>query len=148
MHFIKKLIKNQIKTDMARNSKEVKSTEFNRIVTGTKIKGELNADTDIRIDGTVDGNINSKGKVVLGKTGIITGELNCVNAEIEGKVNAQIKVTELLSLKASAKVEGDVITKKIAIEPGAVLSGSIDMNQSSNYNQSKAPDVKIKKSAS
>jgi len=133
---------------MARNNNQKAISDFNKIVVGTKIKGEIISDGDLRIDGEVEGNISVKGKIVLGVSGKIQGEIICKNAEIQGKVDAQIKVEELLSLKESAKVEGNVITRKIAIEPGAILSGSIDMNHSNKADKKSIPDVKIKKDAS
>jgi len=114
---------------MARNTTEVVTAEFNKIVEGTTIKGDISAAGDIRIDGTVTGNLNVKGKIVLGPSGRIEGDIVCKNAEIQGNVNANIKVEELLSLKATAKVQGEILTNKIAIEPGAKISGSINMDK-------------------
>jgi len=133
---------------MARNNNQKVASDFNKIVVGTKIKGEITSDADLRIDGEVEGTVIVKGKIVLGESGKISGELKCKNAEIQGKINAQIRVEELLSLKETAKVEGNVFTKKIAIEPGAVLSGSIDMSANNNAQKQNPPDVKIKKDAS
>ncbi len=112
---------------MARNSSENVVGEFNKIVAGTKIHGEVETQGDIRVDGTIVGTLNIRGKLVLGPTGIIEGEVKCKNAEVMGSMNVEIKVEELLSLKSTAKVKGDVITNKISIEPGAQLTGTINM---------------------
>ncbi len=103
--------------------------DFNRIVAGTTLKGELISTNDIRIDGTHIGTLDVKGKIVLGPNGRIEGDIICKNAEIQGNVMANIKVEELLSLKATAKVQGEISTNKIAIEPGAKISGSINMDK-------------------
>ncbi len=113
---------------MARNSSENNVGEFNKIVAGTKIHGEIETQGDIRIDGAIVGTMNIQGKLVLGPKGTIEGEIKCKNAEIMGSINGEISVSELLSLKASAKLKGDIITNKISIEPGAVLTGTIKMD--------------------
>jgi cytoskeletal protein CcmA (bactofilin family) len=128
---------------MARNTTEVATGEFNRIVAGTTIKGDLTTNGDIRIDGTVTGTLNVKGKIVLGPNGRIEGEVVCKNAEIQGNIKANIKIEELLSLKASARVQGEILTDKIAIEPGAKISGTINMDkQMSHLKVEKSDDVK------
>jgi cytoskeletal protein CcmA (bactofilin family) len=94
---------------------------------GTEVTGDIRSNGDIRIDGSLIGSINSSGKVVVGTTGRVEGEIFCLNADISGEVSARIKVSELLSLKASAKVVGDIVTNKLAIEPGAVFTGACKM---------------------
>ncbi|MCK5857351.1 MAG: polymer-forming cytoskeletal protein [Bacteroidales bacterium] len=112
---------------MARNTTDNSTSEFNKIVVGTKIHGEVETQGDIRIDGGIVGTMNIQGKLVLGPKGTIEGEIKCKNAEILGSITGEITVTELLSLKASAKIKGDIITNKISIEPGATLTGTINM---------------------
>ena len=102
-------------------------TKPNNIVAGTMIKGEINADGDFRIDGTLIGAINCKGKIVIGQSGSIEGEIICQNADISGRIKAQVKVEQLLMLKSTSELNGDVITGKISIEPGAKFTGSCDM---------------------
>ncbi len=118
---------------MARNTTEPTNGEFNRIVAGTTIKGDISSTGDIRIDGTVIGTLDIKGKIVLGPNGRIEGEIICKNAEIQGNIKANLKIEELLSLKASAKVQGEILTNKIAIEPGAKISGTINMDKQMSH---------------
>jgi cytoskeletal protein CcmA (bactofilin family) len=99
----------------------------NLIGAGTIIEGDVTTNGDIRIDGSLKGSITVKGKLVIGVAGSIDGEAICQNADISGTVKGKISVSELLSLKASAKLTGDIITNKIAVEPGAVFSGSCSM---------------------
>lgn len=99
----------------------------NHINSDTVIEGSIKAAGNLRIDGTLKGTLECKGRVVLGAKGIIEGEIICENAEIEGSLEANITVSELLSLKSTAKVQGDILTKKLAIEPGATFSGSCSM---------------------
>jgi len=103
----------------------------NKIVQGTTIKGEIIANGDFRIDGSLVGKIQSKGRIVVGNSGSIEGEINCQNADISGIVNASVVVAELLSLKATASIRGDVKTNKLAIEPGAKFSGTCTMDEES-----------------
>jgi cytoskeletal protein CcmA (bactofilin family) len=100
---------------------------LNRIVEGTSIEGSISSESNIRIDGEVKGTITTKGRLVVGVSGVIKGDVVCQNAEIEGHVKGSMKVGELLSLKSTAKVEGDVITGKLAIEPGAIFAVTCSM---------------------
>jgi cytoskeletal protein CcmA (bactofilin family) len=114
------------KSNMAKNN--ITETKPNNIVSGTTIKGEITTNGDFRIDGTLIGSINCKGKIVIGQTGTIEGEVICQNADISGKIKAQIKVEQLLTLKSTSELNGDVITNKISVEPGARFTGSCDMD--------------------
>jgi cytoskeletal protein CcmA (bactofilin family) len=100
---------------------------LNRIVEGTIIEGDIKSDSNIRIDGYVKGIITVKGRLVLGPTGKIDGNVYCKNADLEGKLNGIIEVDELLSLKTTAKLQGEISTNKLSIEPGAIFSGNCKM---------------------
>ena len=81
----------------------------------------------MRIDGILKGTIQTQGKLVIGTTGQIEGEISCLNAEIHGTITGKITVNELLSLKSTSKLLGDIVVGKLAIEPGAQFSGSCVM---------------------
>jgi len=100
---------------------------YNALCHGTQIKGNIEADRDLRIDGEVEGNVTCGGKVVVSQTGIITGKIACVNAEIGGHVVGDILVSELLTLRTTANIEGDVKTKSLVVEPSAVFNGTCSM---------------------
>lgn len=100
----------------------------NTLVTGTVFKGEVTSDSDFRIDGTLIGTIHCKGKIVVGKTGTIEGEINCHDADVSGTVKAQVVVDQLLSLKSTARLHGDITTSTLSIEPGAQFTGSCNMD--------------------
>jgi cytoskeletal protein CcmA (bactofilin family) len=112
---------------MAKNS-ETENTAINLISNGTDITGDIKSTGDIRIDGTLKGNLNTKGKVVIGPTGKINGEVTCKNSEVSGLIEGKIVVGQLLNLKASSKIFGDIITAKLAIEPGARFTGNCNMS--------------------
>lgn len=99
----------------------------NIIAFGTSIIGDIVSDGDFRIEGSVNGTIKVKGRVVVGESGRVEGEITCDNADICGKVIGKLDVSNLTELKATANVSGDVITKKISIEPNAVFSGTCKM---------------------
>lgn len=99
----------------------------NRIEKNTKIKGDIISEADFRIDGKLDGNVRTSGKVVIGKGGYIHGKVECVNADIEGSFNGELLVSELLSLKDTAVIEGTVTVAKLAVEPGATFNASCTM---------------------
>ena len=107
--------------------KEPESPAINLLSNGTVVKGEITVNGDFRIDGTFTGSIKCKGKVVIGSTGIIEGEIECQNADFSGQVKATVLVSELLTLKSTARFDGDITTNKLAIEPGAVFSGQCKM---------------------
>ena len=109
---------------------EKAGTTINAIGQGSVIRGDIKTQGDLRIDGTLIGTIETKGKLVLGESGVIEGEATCQNALIAGKLKAKITVSELLSLKASAELVGDIITNKLSIEPGANFTGSCSMGAS------------------
>ncbi len=99
----------------------------NYIGVTTKIKGEVNSKEDFRIDGHFEGNLTTTGKIVLGEKGILDGNIKCGNAEILGKVSGDLTVDNLLSLKATAKIDGNVIIGKLSIEPGAFFNATCQM---------------------
>lgn len=101
----------------------------NRIEKNTVIKGDITSQADFRIDGKLEGNVKTSGKVVIGKDGLIKGKVECVNADIEGNFNGELYVSELLSLKSAAKIEGTVNVSKLAVEPGATFNASCTMGK-------------------
>lgn len=108
-------------------AENISSGSSNRIVAETKFRGDIISKTDFRIDGEVEGNFQTSGKLVVGKTGIIKGFITCENADIEGKIEGTLRVNSMLSLKSTALVEGEVFTDKLSIEPGAVFNVSCTM---------------------
>ena len=113
---------------MSKN-REPEMPTINILGPGAVIKGEIQVNGDFRIDGTLEGSIQCKGKIVVGSTGKIEGEIQCQNADFSGEVKATVKVSELLTLKETARFSGDIVTGKLAIEPGAKFSGTCSMEQ-------------------
>ena len=115
-----------------KNSKEHENpgSGQNRINDGTKLKGDVTSNGYFRIDGIIEGNVKTPSKVVIGKTGIVIGTLSCENADIEGKVNGILDIKGTLSLKGTANIEGEVVTGKLAVEPGATFNATCLMKGS------------------
>ena len=111
----------------ANKTSDPTATSINLIGNGTSITGDIKSNGDVRIDGTLKGNISISGKLVVGPSGNIEGNVTCQNADISGEIHGKVTVTELLSLKASAKLLGDIITGKISIEPSATFTGTCNM---------------------
>jgi len=109
------------------NDNEMTSNNINLIGQGTEITGDIVCNGDLRIDGILTGNISSKGKIVIGESGKIKGEISCKNSDISGFVEGKVTVIELLSLKTTARINGDISTSKLAIEPGARFTGYCEM---------------------
>ena len=101
--------------------------ERNIIGANTTFKGDITSEGDFRIDGKIEGTIKTSARIILGKQGVIKGDVVCNNADIEGTINGSLKVEDMLTLKSSAKVEGEVIMGKLAVEPGAQFNVSCSM---------------------
>ena len=114
---------------MAKYTNNESSTSINFLGAGTSVSGDILSNGDFRIDGSLKGSVKSKGKVVVGNSGKIEGEIICQNADISGEIVAKIVVHELLSIKSNARIKGDIFTSKLAIEPGAKFTGTCDMNE-------------------
>lgn len=98
-----------------------------RIVEGTIMKGDIECKADMRLDGKLIGNISCEGKIIIGPSGEIEGDIKCKNIDIEGNFSGKMEVTELLLVKASSSIKGDVSVGKLAVEPGAVFEATCVM---------------------
>ena len=107
---------------------ETESTTINLISNGTEITGDVRSQGDIRIDGVLIGNLFTSGKVVVGSTGKVKGEVSCKNSEVSGLIEGKINVSALLTLKTASAINGDIITNKLSIEPGARFTGNCNMS--------------------
>lgn len=110
---------------------------FNKISEGTVIEGEINSSGDIRIDGKVKGTLRSKSKVVIGTSGEVDGDISCHSADVHGFVTGKLKVRDILYLKSTARISGDILSKKLVIESGAVFDGNCSMSDPSITNGEK-----------
>jgi cytoskeletal protein CcmA (bactofilin family) len=115
------------KQEPSNTNENVLSGSINLIGVGTSITGDVSCKGDIRMDGNIIGNIISKSKVVIGTTGVVTGDVSCSQADISGYIKGDITVAETLFLKATARVEGDIITNKLIVEAGAIFTGNCNM---------------------
>jgi len=109
------------------NGVQTSTNVSNSIVEGTIINGNITAPNDIRIDGELIGKLDCKGRVIIGPQGKIEGEINCINAIIEGTFSGNINVKELLSIKETGIITGDIITDKLMVQTGAVFNVSCSM---------------------
>ena len=109
---------------MAKSEPTVNVNSISRISAGTVIKGEILSPTDIRIDGTFEGKVHSKGRVVLGETAIVKGYIICNNIDLWGKVEGNVYVKDTLSLKAGCSMDGNLHTRRLSVELGATFNGS------------------------
>ncbi|MCD4794594.1 MAG: polymer-forming cytoskeletal protein [Bacteroidales bacterium] len=101
----------------------------NQLKKGTIINGDLASESDARIDGIVNGNIDVKGKIIIGATGKITGDIKCSFCDIEGTVKGKLTIKNSLTLKSTANYSGEITTNKLIIEPSAVFNGSCKMDE-------------------
>ena len=113
----------------SKNSKNMSSdgSSVNLLAAGTSIVGDVKSNGDFRIDGTLKGTLSVKGKLVVGPSGHSEGEIECQNADVSGEIKGKINVSELLMLRATAKISGDIFTGKISIEPDAQFTGTCSM---------------------
>ncbi|MEX0780438.1 MAG: polymer-forming cytoskeletal protein [Balneolales bacterium] len=123
---------------------------LNMISEGTTIKGALETENDIRVSGTVDGEIISKGKCIISKSGLIKGNVNAPEADIAGTIDGEVTVSNRLILRQTAVVKGDIQTKVFLVEEGASFDGACKMNSDAISNNgenhkknNKTPSVSI-----
>jgi cytoskeletal protein CcmA (bactofilin family) len=113
------------KTKSSFNETALASTTI--IGVGTVINGDIESNSDIRIDGTLIGNITSKSKILIGPDGIVNGDIKGQHADVSGKISGKIKVNDLLQLRDNANVQGDIYAGKLQIEPSATFNGQCHM---------------------
>lgn len=99
------------------------------LVQGTVIEGTVEAESDIRIDGTINGHLKCKAKVIVGPSGHIKGEIHCQNAVVEGTIDGKLEVVDLLNIRESAKIYGKVLTDKLIVQSGALFNVQCQMGQ-------------------
>ncbi len=102
-------------------------SERNIIGGNTKITGDIISEGDFRIDGTLEGNIQTNGRIIIGQTGLIKGNAECTNADIEGKFSGDLQVSNTLTVKSTANITGDVVIGKLSVEPGATFNATCAM---------------------
>lgn len=103
------------------------ANSMNSLGKGTKVNGDIEATSDIRVDGELRGNLNCKGKVIIGSTGYIDGTIICQNAVVEGTFKGTLTVKDLLNVKESARIDGDVKTGQLLVNSGAKFNVSCGM---------------------
>lgn len=109
------------------------------IAAGTVIKGDIECSGDIRIDGTLKGNVHATNKVFIGSDGMVEGDINCVHADILGKVQGKVTVKDLLNIRGKAHVKGDLFTGKLQVEPSASFNGNCHMVGTASVNVAALP---------
>lgn len=118
------MFKNKGKENNSASSTSVASGSgsTNSLVGGTSIEGTIIASSDIRIDGSLKGILDCKGRVIIGPDGSVEGEITCENAVIEGRFSGKLKVSDLLNVRENANIQGDVQTDKLLVQPGAIYN--------------------------
>ena len=120
---------------MAKTEPVVNVNSISRISAGTVIKGELLSPTDIRIDGTFEGRVQSKGRVVVGESAVINGDIVCENIDLWGKVEGNLFVKDTLSLKEGCVVDGNLHIRRLAVELGATFNGNCKTITEAEFNK-------------
>lgn len=125
-----------------RSAPNGQTLERNIIGKNTSFVGDIKSEGDFRIDGSVQGTIKTNGRVIIGQAGSVDGTVECTNADIEGKFSGNLTVDQLLSLKSTANISGDVVLGKLSVEPGAAFNASCNMKGSVKAlkNESKAAE--------
>jgi cytoskeletal protein CcmA (bactofilin family) len=117
---------------MAKHNNEIEPTAINIISNGTVIQGNIKSNADIRIDGELEGNIQTQGKIVIGASGKVKGEITCKTGDISGKIEGKITAGERLTLKSTSNIKGDLFIKQLAVEPGCMFTGKCKMDSELN----------------
>ena len=122
---------NNNKKETTKSSSSLPSSSLhshNSLVQGTTVEGTVRSKSDIRIDGSIKGKLICDAKVIIGPTGFVNGEIKCKNAVIEGKFDGNLQVSELLNIRDSANVNGDISTNKLIVQSGATFNGTCTMD--------------------
>lgn len=120
----------------SKNTDDVKITTaqssggLNALVKGTSIEGTVKCESDIRIDGTIKGDLICKAKVIIGPTGFVEGEITCQNAVVEGTIKGILTVTDLLNIRETAEIDGTISTGKLIVQSGAKFNVACKMTDS------------------
>ncbi len=120
------MLKNKNTTDNPQNT-SANTAGTSQIVAGTVIEGKLKIPGDLRLEGEIIGDVNSEAKVVMGKTGIIDGNVKARNLDIRGKFTGELNISETLQIRSDADIQGNINTKNLVVENGAKLSGNCNV---------------------
>lgn len=134
---------NKEKTTAKRSVSTAGNTlSHNSLVAGTIVKGDVSSDSDIRIDGEIYGTLSCRAKVVIGPQGLVEGKIICKSARIEGRLEGDIRAEELLDLRKTARINGDITSTKLVIEDGALFNGTCQMQGGSAKNNLQSSNAK------
>lgn len=120
---------------MATQTNSVNANSVSRISAGTVIKGEIQSPYDIRIDGTFEGKILTKGRVVIGESAVIKGDIICENIDLWGKVEGELFVKDTLALKEGCKMNGNINISRLSVELGAIFNGTCRTITEAEFNK-------------
>jgi cytoskeletal protein CcmA (bactofilin family) len=138
---------NKSKNEAAPEKEKTNGNGATLIGAGTIVKGDIHSDHDIRIDGRVEGNITGSSKVIVGANGAVEGNISGRQADVLGKVNGNIKVSDILQLKGASIVNGNVYAAKLHVEPSATFNGECHMGanivEMKELNESVQPVVAV-----
>ena len=129
---------------MAKSEPNLNVNTINRISVGTIIKGEIVSSSDIRIDGTFDGKVQSNGRVVIGESASVKGDIVCENLDLWGKVDGNVYVKDTLSLKQGCTVNGNVHIRRFCVELGSTFNGNCKMITEDEFEKLIAVSYKVK----
>ena len=116
----------------AKSYGEAPDSSVNIISQATLIKGNINSNGDIRVDGVLLGDIHAKGRLVVGPNGKVEGEIKCRNIVVAGYIKGRISAMELLTMKSTAQIDGDIVVGKLSVEPGSLFTGNCLMENSAS----------------
>lgn len=122
------------KSDISMFKEKTNSSNFNSnsatlVSAGTNLTGDLRSENDLRVDGTIQGNVYCSAKIIIGATGVVEGNIQCVHADISGRVVGDIEARELLQLHDKCQVEGNIKAGKLQVEPTAIFNGRCQMQE-------------------
>lgn len=115
-------------------SQQNSGTLYNALTSGSKIIGTIITDSDMRVDGVIEGDVKCSGKLVIGEQGLVKGNIECQNAEIMGKIDGKINVKFALALRATSNLVGEITTGTLMVEPNAIFNGTCTMGNTSTDN--------------
>tara|TARA_B100000767_G_scaffold15639_1_gene14774 strand:- start:357 stop:866 length:510 start_codon:yes stop_codon:yes gene_type:complete len=119
------------------------SDNFSKIDATTTLIGTIKTQDDVRIDGVLEGDVETSGKLIIGKEARVKGKILCKNAEIEGVLKGELRASGTLSLRAGCQIKGKIIIQKLIVDSGAILNASCTMYSKENENKKIGPKTTI-----
>lgn len=103
------------------------------------IKGRIRATEEIIVEGKIDGNTSVKHRVIVGKSGMIKGDIEASEVIIQGKVDGNVRASSKVEIVPEGTLNGNIVSQRVVLAEGAIFKGNIDMS----FKEEKKPETEV-----